>query len=189
MPAIFCLGDPAVFLVLKKRERNRFPKNNKLKKISVPARRARDDQEDGCKKKKKNRKEGKERGAIGSWSRRVKGGRERKRERAPRHPPPPLEFPGRLLGGSGRSGCAVGCGSPRLVDWLFDAFGPIVWLHRRGFHRSSAGGIEPSYKKKVSETGTSLRRAVLRPVLRLCQHDQRGGRGATRAPRAHQSRL
>lgn len=188
MPAIFCLGDPAVFLVLKKRERNRFPKNNKLKKISVPARRARDDQEDGC-KKKKNRKEGKERGAIGSWSRRVKGGRERKRERAPRHPPPPLEFPGRLLGGSGRSGCAVGCGSPRLVDWLFDAFGPIVWLHRRGFHRSSAGGIEPSYKKKVSETGTSLRRAVLRPVLRLCQHDQRGGRGATRAPRAHQSRL
>lgn len=115
--------------------------------------------------------------------------KKRQRERAPRHPPPPLEFPGRLLGGSGRSGCAVGCRSPRLVDWLFDAFGPIVWLHRRGFHRSSAGGIEPSYKKKVSETGTSLRRAVLRPVLRLCQHDQRGGRGATRAPRAHQSRL
>lgn len=188
MPAIFCLGDPAVFLVLKKRERNRLPKNNKLKKKSASRHAGRGTiKKTGA--KKKNRKEGKERGAVGSWSRRVKGGRERKRERAPRHPPPPLEFPGRLLGGSGRSGCAVGCGSPRLVDWLFDAFGPIVWLHRRGFHRSSAGGIEPSYKKKVSETGTSLRRAVLRPVLRLCQHDQRGGRGATRAPRAHQSRL
>lgn len=174
--------------MLKKRERNRFPKNNKLKKISVRERRASEDRENGCKKKKKIGKE-EETGVIGSWSRRVEGGREKESERAPRHPPPPLEFPGRLLGGSGRSGCAVGCGSPRLVDWLFDAFGPIVWLHRRGFHRSSAGGIEPSYKKKVSETGTSLRSAVLRPVLRLCQHDQRGGRGATRAPRAHQSRL
>lgn len=60
MPAIFCLGDPAVFLVLKKRERNRFPKNNKLKKISAPARRARDDQEDGCKKKKIGKKEKRE---------------------------------------------------------------------------------------------------------------------------------
>lgn len=32
--------------------------------------------------------------------------------RAPRHPPPPLEFPGRLLGGSRRSGSAVGCREP-----------------------------------------------------------------------------
>lgn len=47
--------------------------------------------------------------------------REREREqregasqpaRAPRHPPPPLEFPGRLLGGSRRSGSAVGCREP-----------------------------------------------------------------------------
>lgn len=186
VPAIFYLGDSAVFLVLKKRERNRFPKNNKLEKNQRPGA-----QGEGGSRKRVKKKTGKEEetGVIGSWSRRVEGGREKESERAPRHPPPPLEFPGRLLGGSGRSSCAVGCGSPRLVDWLFDAFGPIVWLHRRGFHRSSAGGIEPSYKKKVSETGTSLRRAVLRPVLRLCQHDQRGGRGATRAPRAHQSRL
>lgn len=32
--------------------------------------------------------------------------------RAARHPPPPLEFPGRLLGGSRRSGSALGCGEP-----------------------------------------------------------------------------
>lgn len=45
-------------------------------------------------------------------------------------------------------------GSWSLLDWLFDAFGPIVWLHRRGFDRSSGRGTEPSYKKKVSETVT-----------------------------------
>lgn len=58
VPAIFYLGDSAVFLVLKKRERNRFPKNNKFKKISVRERRAREDRENGC--KKKNRKGGRD---------------------------------------------------------------------------------------------------------------------------------
>jgi hypothetical protein len=60
VPAIFCLGEPAVFLVLKKRERNRFPKNNKLKKNQRPGTQG----EGGSRRrvqKKKNRKEGRER--------------------------------------------------------------------------------------------------------------------------------
>lgn len=32
-------------------------------------------------------------------------------------------------------------------DWLFDAFGPIVWLRRRGFNRSGGGDRLQTYKK------------------------------------------
>lgn len=77
VPAIFCLEDPAVFLVLKKRERNRFPKNNKLKKNQRPGTQGEGGSRKRVQKKKIGKKE--ERGVIGSWSRQVEGGRERKR--------------------------------------------------------------------------------------------------------------
>lgn len=57
VPAIFYLGDSAVFLVLKKRERNRFPKNNKLEKNQRPGAQG----EGGSRKRmKKNRKGGRD---------------------------------------------------------------------------------------------------------------------------------
>ena len=91
-------------------------------------------EEEGNEKMGERERDGVGEGAPGE------GGSERKPARAPRHPPPPLEFPGRLLGGLEGRALLWAAGSRRPLDWLFDAFGPIVLLHRRGFHRSSAGG-------------------------------------------------
>lgn len=37
--------------------------------------------------------------------------------------------------------------SSARFDWLFDAFGPIVWLRGRGFNRSGGGDRLQTYKK------------------------------------------
>lgn len=59
----------------KKRERNRFPKNNKLEKKSASGSAGRGRIEKTGGKKKTGKEE--ETGVIGSWSRRVEGGREK----------------------------------------------------------------------------------------------------------------
>lgn len=59
VPAIFYLGDSAVFLVLKKREQNRFPKNNKLEKNQRPGEQGEGESRERV-KKKKNRKGGRD---------------------------------------------------------------------------------------------------------------------------------
>lgn len=58
-------------------------------------------------------------------------------------------------------------------DWLFDAFGPIVWLGRRGFNRSGGGKRLQTYKKVFGK----LKRALpWKPnpasvsVVWICQH-------------------
>lgn len=38
-------------------------------------------------------------------------------------------------------------------DWLFDAFGPIVWLRRRGFYRSGGGDRLQTYKRCLESRG------------------------------------
>lgn len=38
-------------------------------------------------------------------------------------------------------------------DWLFDAFGPIVWLRRRGFNRSGGGDRLQTYKRCLESRG------------------------------------
>lgn len=62
-------------------------------------------------------------------------------------------------------GC-VACFEQQLsVDWLFDAFGPIVLLCRRGFNRSGGGERLQTYKKVFEN---SVAAAKQRCLARCC---------------------
>lgn len=52
-------------------------------------------------------------------------------------------------------------------DWLFDAFGPIVWLRRRGFNRSGGGDRLQTYKK-VFGNSKGLCREIHHPCPGRC---------------------
>lgn len=47
------------------------------------------------------------------------------------------------------------------VDWLFDAFGPIVWLRRRGFNRSGGGDRLQTYKKVFGNSNAAAKQQCL----------------------------
>lgn len=56
--------------------------------------------------------------------------------------------------------------SSATFDWLFDAFGPIVWLCRRGFNRSGGGDRLQTYKKVFGNSKGLCRETP--PRLSLC---------------------
>lgn len=62
-------------------------------------------------------------------------------------------------------GCVACFEQQPAVDWLFDAFGPIVSLCRRGFNRSGGGERLQTYKKVLEN---SVAAAKQRCLARCC---------------------
>ncbi|KAK2888264.1 hypothetical protein Q8A73_019712 [Channa argus] len=58
--------------------------------------------------------------------------------------------------------------SSAAFDWLFDAFGPIVWPHRRGFNRSGGGDRLQTYKKVFGNSKGLCRETP--PYLSQCEY-------------------